>query len=277
MQSPGAVDIRNPPIHDGNRNPAGQQNQQGNQLTKEEREIFNQCQSESYWYRSLPFSVALGCAANFMVRAGILAGHSKYGPWPKTVLFAGIGYFAGKLSYAENCKDKFVSQLPNSSVGRIIRKQRGEVVPDLEDDPMAQIQSTSHPGLLPDGKDTLNTGGDSAYSDYFSGNTSQNNDKSLEERRLGALTYDQLRAEHRQKEMEKPHMQQGALIRPSTPVDPSKVNTPPASYSPQPPAPSSESSNIYSGLQGSSQYPYEYETPAPSKKRTNKYGDEGFE
>jgi len=282
MQSPGGgIDIRNPPIQDGNRLPAGQPVDQipmvRNQLSTEEQDIFNQCRSESYWYRALPLSIAFGSAASFMVRSGMLSASQRFGAWPKTVFGAGLGYIAGKASYANTCKEKFVSQAPNSNVARAIRKARGENVPDLEEDTRTQIHTVPQDGLFPDGKDTLNTGGDSGYSDYFSSNMSQGMEKNSDDNRLGTMTYDQLRAQHRQKEMEKPHMQQGALIKPSTPVDPTKVNTPPAPYSPQPPQPSAESGGIYSGLQSSGQYPYEFESSAPSKKRTNKYGDEGFE
>ena len=282
MQSPGGFDIRNPPIQDGNRLPAGQDGrpmQNMNQLSKEEQDIIAECRSESYWYRALPLSVAFGSAASFMVRSGILSASQRFGAWPKTVFGAGVGYIVGKASYASACQEKFIARAPNSSMGRAIRKARGENVPDLEEDARPQIHSALQGGLFPDGKDTENTGGDSGYSDYFSSNASPGMDKNPDDRRLGAMTYDQLRAQHRQKEMEKPHMQQGALIKPSTPVDPTKVNTPPAAYSPQPPppSPSIESGNIYSGLQSNSQSPYEFESPTPSKKRTNKYGDEGFE
>ena len=292
MQSPDSrnsgFDIQNPPMQGGNNVPAGQQMQQATQLTKEESAVLKECQSEAYWYRSLPLGIALGAAGGYMVKAGILAPHARFGAGPKAMIGIGLGYFIGKGSYVGTCKDKIVEKIPNSNIGRMVRKQRGEIVPDQEQDAGNQMYSAPNAGFIQDnttnlmgmGKrdtDMANTGGDSAYSDYFSGNNPQGADKSLDERRLGAMTYDQLRAEHRHKEMEKPHMQQGALIRPSTPVDPTKVNTPPATYSPQPPAPSPESNNMYSGLQSYSQQPSEFDAPTSSRKRTNKYGDEGFE
>ena len=103
MQAPGAIDVRNPPIQGGNQFPAGQQNDPrapNNPMTlsKEEQMIFEKCRSESYWYRSLPYSLGLGTAAMYAGKMGYLAAHPKYGPWPKTVIAAAVGYFAGKIS-----------------------------------------------------------------------------------------------------------------------------------------------------------------------------------
>jgi len=278
MQAPGAIDVRNPPIQGGNQLPAGQHNDPrapNNPMTlsKEEQMIFEKCRSESYWYRSLPYSLGLGTAAMYAGKMGYLAAHPKYGPWPKTVLAAAVGYFAGKISYASVCQDKFVQEAPNSNIGRTIRKRRGEVLPEISPDGDDRQLSQDNNALFPDGKDTANTGGDTGYSDYFS-----QGDKNIEERhRSNALTYDQLRAQHRVKEMEKPHMQQGALIQPSTPVDPLKTIVPPAPYSPKPSLPS-DSINMYPEVQGVDSYEYKQEPSGSSRKRTtNKYGDEGFE
>ena len=277
MQSPGGVDIRQPPITDGNQFPAGQQNEHPNTqtLSKEEQRILAECRSEAYFYRSLPLSVLLGSGALFAVKRGILSASLRFGPLPKVAIGVGVGYIAGKMSYVNVCKEKFLREAPDSEFARAIRKSQGEVVPESEADTNSQLQQ----GLFPDGKDTANTGGDTGYSDYF---VNPPNDKNLEEQRgrLGgntSLTYDQLRAQHRQKEMEKPHMQQGAMIKPSTPVDPTKVNVPPAAYSPHAHLPS-ESANSYTQVPNDPpEFSNESSPPSATRKRTNKYGDEIFE
>ena len=280
MQSAEGVDIRKPPMHQSNQLPAGQLTEQPRvphetftrtpNLSKEEQRILAECRSEAYFYRSLPLSVVLGSATIYAVKTGLLSASQRFGHWPKSMLGALVGYFVGKVSYASVCQEKFLKEAPNSELGRTIRKARGEIVPESDGD----TNRSHEEGLFPDGKDTANTGGDTGYSDYFA---NPQIDKSVEEqgRRGGTLTYDQLRAQHRQKEMEKPYMQQGALIKPSTPVDPSKINVPPASYSPQP-QPPIESINMYTEVQSD---PSEFSSVPPpgTRKRTNKYGDEGFE
>ena len=271
MQAPGGVDIRHPPIHEGNQIPAGQHNDPNAlnmpQLSTEEQRILAECRAESYWYRSLPLGVVFGSGAMYAVKTGLLSASQKFGPWPKTILGAGIGYFVGKLSYVSACQEKFVREAPDSDISRSIRKRRGEIVPEIVPD--SNQQSYQEEGLFPDGKDTANTGGDTGYSDYFASSQGDRNEEGRS-RVGGTLTYDQLRAQHRQKEMEKPYMQQGALIKPSTPVDPTKSSVPPASYSPQP-QPPSESIGMYPEVHSD---PPEFNN---ARKRTNKYGDEGFE
>ena len=47
---------------------------------------------------------------------------------PKMVGSALIGYFFGKVSYMETCREKFLTQLPNSNITIAIRKAKGEEV-----------------------------------------------------------------------------------------------------------------------------------------------------
>ena len=269
MQTPGTVDVRGPPVHEGNTFPAGPNNEPNFQkLSRQEQQILAECRSESYWFRSLPLSLALGSAAFYAVKQGIVLGSQRFGPWPKTVIGAAAGYIVGKISYTTTCQEKFVREAPDSNIGRSIRMARGENVPDRE--PEVNRSPLHEEGLFPDGKDIVNTQGDTAYSDYFA---SPEVDKSIDRSRpTGALTYDQLRAQHRQKEMEKPYMQQGALIKPSTPIDPNKASAPPASYSPQPSS-APEMSNVYLEIDDEAS---KLNSPS-TRKGTNKYGDEGFE
>jgi hypothetical protein len=45
-------------------------------------------------------------------------------------MFGGIiaGYLFGKASYMEPCRDKFLTQIPNSNISIAIRRARGEEV-----------------------------------------------------------------------------------------------------------------------------------------------------
>ena len=270
MQAPpGSVDVGRPPVH-GNQFPAGQHGSQPNvqrEFSPQEKAIFAQCQSEAYWYRALPLSLTLGSATLYAVRSGLISASQKFGPWPKTILGATVGYIVGKASYITVCREKFLREAPDSELSRTIRKSQGQTVLEREAD--ADIQGSQHTDLLQDGKDTLNTDGDTAYSDYFA---NPQGDKSVDRARpSGSLTYDQLRAEHRNKEMQKPYMQQGAMIRPSIPIDPgSASNVPAAPYSPQPPPPKSSSMYPPTNEESGSHLP-------PASKKTNKYGDEIFE
>lgn len=89
--------------------------------TTEEKRVFKECAQESFWYRSVPFSVlSMGFTQALVVR-GALTPHPKFGSIPK-VVFAGVcAYFAGKISYMRTCQEKFKS-LENSPLGEALRK-----------------------------------------------------------------------------------------------------------------------------------------------------------
>ena len=53
---------------------------------------------------------------------------ARFGVMPKMVGGAIIGYFFGKASYMETCRDKFLTQLPNSNIAIAIRRAKGEEV-----------------------------------------------------------------------------------------------------------------------------------------------------
>ncbi|KAM8940214.1 OCIA domain-containing protein 1 [Pelodytes ibericus] len=89
--------------------------------TEEERKVFRQCNEESFWYRSLPFSVVGMIFTRGLIARGILSVSPRFGSIPK-VAFAGVcGYLAGKVSYMKICQEKFKS-LDNSPLGDALRK-----------------------------------------------------------------------------------------------------------------------------------------------------------
>ncbi|ROL50990.1 OCIA domain-containing protein 1 [Anabarilius grahami] len=74
---------------------------------EEERRVFRECNSESFWYRSLPFSaIAIGITQVMVSRvAGV------------------FGYIGGKMSYMKVCQEKF-RKLENSPLGEALRQGR---------------------------------------------------------------------------------------------------------------------------------------------------------
>ncbi|XP_053109357.1 OCIA domain-containing protein 1 isoform X2 [Hemicordylus capensis] len=90
--------------------------------TDEEKMIFKECNNESFWYRSLPFSAAGMLVTQMLIKKGFLTTNSRFGSLPK-VAFAGIfGYLGGKISYMKTCQEKF-KRLDNSPLGEALRQR----------------------------------------------------------------------------------------------------------------------------------------------------------
>ncbi|XP_032884258.1 OCIA domain-containing protein 1 isoform X1 [Amblyraja radiata] len=91
--------------------------------TDEERRIFKECNKESFYYRSLPFSGMSMLVTQVLVSRGILSTSNRFGSIPK-VAFAGVcGYLIGKISYMRTCQEKFM-RLENSPLGEALRQGR---------------------------------------------------------------------------------------------------------------------------------------------------------
>lgn len=92
--------------------------------TEEEKRVLKECNQESFFYRSLPFSVVSMAVTQALVSRGALSPSPRFGSLPK-VAFAGFcGYMAGKLSYMKTCQEKF-KKLDNSPLGEILRQRAG--------------------------------------------------------------------------------------------------------------------------------------------------------
>lgn len=92
--------------------------------TEEERKVFRECNQESFWYRSVPFSVVSMAITQALVARGSLSASPRFGSLPK-VAFAGFcGYLAGKMSYMKTCQEKF-KRLENSPLGEALRQRSG--------------------------------------------------------------------------------------------------------------------------------------------------------
>merc|ERR1712029_478605 len=82
--------------------------------------ISRQCQSESFWYRCLPLSLAMSTAVQVAGKFGVLKKYS----FGKAFAAGMVGFGLGKLSYVSACEDKFLRELPRSQVSQLIRKRR---------------------------------------------------------------------------------------------------------------------------------------------------------
>ncbi|XP_069385954.1 OCIA domain-containing protein 1 [Paralichthys olivaceus] len=92
--------------------------------TEEERTVFRECNKESFWYRSVPFSMISMALTQALVARGIVTASPRFGSLPK-VAFAGFcGYLGGKMSYMRTCQEKF-KRLENSPLGEALRSKTG--------------------------------------------------------------------------------------------------------------------------------------------------------
>ncbi|KAM4585259.1 OCIA domain-containing protein 1 [Odontesthes bonariensis] len=92
--------------------------------TEEEKRVLRECNQESFFYRSVPFSVVTMAITQALVARGALSASPRFGSLPK-VAFAGFcGYLAGKLSYMKTCQEKF-KRLESSPLGEILRQRAG--------------------------------------------------------------------------------------------------------------------------------------------------------
>ncbi|XP_029002169.1 OCIA domain-containing protein 1-like [Betta splendens] len=90
--------------------------------TEDERRVFRECDKESFWYRSVPFSVASMAVTQALFTRGILSASSRFGSLPK-VAFAGLfGFIAGKMSYMKTCQEK-IKRLENSPLAEVFRQR----------------------------------------------------------------------------------------------------------------------------------------------------------
>lgn len=107
--------------------------------TEEERKVFHECNRESFWYRSVPFSVVGIAITQALITKGTLSASPRFGSLPK-VAFAGFcGYLAGKMSYVKTCQEKF-KNLENSPLGEAL-KQRSGLPPPYSSGPQPELSN----------------------------------------------------------------------------------------------------------------------------------------
>jgi len=97
-------------------------------LAPEEKNIISECQDEAFWYRSLPVSISFAFGTHILHQNGLLKLNLVPPSLAKVgfVVGAGVlGYMFGQLSYANVCRDKFLTRCPDGVVATDIRLKSG--------------------------------------------------------------------------------------------------------------------------------------------------------
>ncbi|KAM3940900.1 OCIA domain-containing protein 1 [Leptodactylus fuscus] len=115
------MDMSSPQADLSEQQPPHRRMQSGYTPTEEELRVLRECNSESFWYRSVPLSFVSMAATQALIYKGKLTTSSRFGSLPK-LFFAGFfGYMAGKISYMKQCREKFL-KLENSPMAQMIRQ-----------------------------------------------------------------------------------------------------------------------------------------------------------
>ena len=222
-------------------------------LTPEEQRVMAACQSESFWYRSIPMSGFLSLLAHLGVTNGTLKPHYKWGAKPKVALGATLGYFLGKFSYVNACGDKFLVEAPDGHVADVIRAQRG-MTPRANHASEEKLNYSDGYGGFPQVQKSspIYTNPDSPTYDP--------NIASQGQQSQPLTGYDELRRKNRESPGFTPSYQRQLDPSQSLSSSPNLQSIP---LQPPPPLPDSSSPSKL--------------RPLPVPKSSNKYGDEGFE
>ncbi|XP_026216421.1 OCIA domain-containing protein 1-like [Anabas testudineus] len=108
--------------------------------TEEERRVFDECNHESFWYRSMPLSVVSMAFTQALITRGILSPTPRFGSLPKLAFAGFCGYLGGKMSYMKTCQEKF-KRLQNSPMGEALR-QREALSQQDSNGPQSELSDT---------------------------------------------------------------------------------------------------------------------------------------
>uniref|UniRef100_A0A8C1HNF3 OCIA domain containing 2 n=1 Tax=Cyprinus carpio carpio TaxID=630221 RepID=A0A8C1HNF3_CYPCA len=91
------------------------------------KQIWKECQYESFWYRALPLSASSMAVTSGLIYSGTISNWTvdskavswtgvwkkskRFGYFPKLLLAAVVGYAVGKASYVGTCREKFYNKL----------------------------------------------------------------------------------------------------------------------------------------------------------------------
>ncbi|CAF4743199.1 unnamed protein product [Pieris macdunnoughi] len=92
-------------------------------FSPEELQVLQECNTESFFQRSLPLGTMFGLGAYFGVQQGHFKPNPRFGAFPKVTLAVIVGYFLGKLSYQQACAEKLMA-LPGSYIGQLLRERK---------------------------------------------------------------------------------------------------------------------------------------------------------
>ncbi|KAG9282775.1 OCIA domain-containing protein 2 [Astyanax mexicanus] len=84
---------------------------------EEVKQIWKECQEESFWYRALPLSLGSMAVTGGLIYNGVWKQSKRLGPFPKLAVAGILGYAVGKASYMGTCREKFQKLGPEFSKG----------------------------------------------------------------------------------------------------------------------------------------------------------------
>ncbi|GAB1604527.1 OCIA domain-containing protein 1-like [Argonauta hians] len=119
-------------------------------LTHEELRVLQECNRESFWYRSLPASMLCIGITQLAVNKGYLKPHPKFGASLKSLAAGLAGYIIGKLSYQNECRKKILA-LPNSQLAETLRRRSSGGSPPSEfefEKPQDTVLATNDPKIF---------------------------------------------------------------------------------------------------------------------------------
>lgn len=231
------------------------------QLSPEEKAVLQDCQSEAYWYRAMPLSLLLGGAVTYGVRTGKITPSPRFGAFPKTMGGVMVGYFLGKFSYANECKEMVLTRVPDSNLAEQIRKSSGIPLRHPDRDPWSGQPVSDTPPAAPAHQQPQQPRPQWALpkseQEYFQPQQPGSEEQSPSQR----SSYEQMRARNRN-----PQQFPGAGS-PSVPSQPQEqvpfFSAPPSGPGVVPAAPEPSDPG--------------FAPPSKMKRRVNQYGDEVYD
>uniref|UniRef100_A0A673NCF9 OCIA domain-containing protein 2-like n=2 Tax=Sinocyclocheilus rhinocerous TaxID=307959 RepID=A0A673NCF9_9TELE len=77
------------------------------------KQIWKECQYESFWYRALPLSASSMAVTGGLIYSGVWKKSKRFGYFPKLLCngLCIVGYAVGKAAYVGTCREKFNNKL----------------------------------------------------------------------------------------------------------------------------------------------------------------------
>ena len=94
--------------------------------------VYKECNNEAFYFRGAPAALVVGSLTTFAAMSEKIS-PGRFGYLPKILAVSGVAFILGKLTYGEQCTQKFL-QMESTKYGnqaRIIREARG--MPELID------------------------------------------------------------------------------------------------------------------------------------------------
>jgi len=94
-------------------------------VSPEEARLLNDCSRQATLTRGLPAGLLAGVLVKIGVDNGYFIAHPRFGAIPKMIAAGTVAYLTGKVTYANTCSERFLNELPDSNLARQIRINRG--------------------------------------------------------------------------------------------------------------------------------------------------------